>query len=61
MHTGSMVIKLVHIGFHCSEQNSLGGSGSSIRTGVKNMRIRDCRHRKAVSVSFEFAKAHSPS
>jgi hypothetical protein len=32
-------------------------SGVSIRTGpgARNVRMRDCRHRKAVSVSFEVA------
>jgi hypothetical protein len=40
----------------------VGSSGSRIRNGpgAKSMRIRDCRHRKAASVSFEVAKAHSP-
>jgi hypothetical protein len=40
----------------------VGGSGSPIRIGrgVKSARIRNCRLRKAVSVSFEIAKGHSP-
>jgi hypothetical protein len=40
----------------------VGSSGSPIRigAGTRNVRIRNCRHRKAVSVSFEIAEAHSP-
>ena len=34
-----------------------GSSGSSIKRapGAKSVRMRNCRHRKAISVSFEFA------
>jgi hypothetical protein len=40
----------------------LGSSGSSIKRspGAKGIRMRNCRHRKAVSVSFEVAKLHPP-
>jgi hypothetical protein len=49
-----------HQRFHAEVEKyfrGIGSSGSSDRAGRigRNVRIRECRHRKAVSVSFEVA------